>query len=235
MAMSEKDPESMNEVPPKNDQSLVFGKKERFRLYINGFLKALLPAVLPQLIWLISFGQLMIALEPDFVRDHCNDAKSWVSLIRCEQLRGYSGVARTSAGALALSELMLCMLLSSISFLHKTKSAWDEARWERNGIWLLSLPINIVILAVYLVLSLERGSLVAQPWYFFVIVVVSPFLCLVVHEVIKANNRKHVKRAVMMRRLVGFALHCVNSRQFAQSSLLSLQQFETRLGMWSPK
>ncbi|KAI2508044.1 hypothetical protein MHU86_6336 [Fragilaria crotonensis] len=214
MAMGKKDSESMREVPEKNDESLIFGKNERFRVYKIGLFKSLLPAIAPQLLWLIAFGELMIAFEPEFVRDHCDDAETWVSLIRCPDLTEYSaGPAQTSAAALAFADLMLCILLSSGSFLHRTKTVLQLAPTQRNEVWIVGMIINVAIVVVYLTLSLEPGSMEALPWYFFVLAIILPFLSLLVDESLKINNRKNIKRAVMMRRL----------------------QFETRLGMWSPK
>lgn len=218
MAMGKANSESMKEVPAKNDEALIFGKNERFAVYKNGLLKSLLPAVIPQLLWLIAYGELMIAFEPEFVREQCSDAKTWVSLIRCSQLREYSaGPAQTSASALALAELMLCILVSSASFLHRTDTVLQESPLKRNGVWIVATMINIGIVVVYLSMSLERGSLGALPWYFFVLATVSPFLCLIVDELLKVNNKKNVRRAVMMRRLVSLSsgkicriLHTIN-------------------------
>jgi hypothetical protein len=213
MAMGKQDPESMKEVPPKNDESIIFGKNVRLQEYRNGLIKGILPAVVPQLLWLIAFGELMIAFEPEFVREQCGGAKTWFSLVRCAELKEYSaGVAQTSAGALALAELMLCIMVSSASFLHRTKTVLQEAPSERNQVWIVTMPINIVIVVCYLAVSLERGTLGALPWYFFAIAIVSPFLCLLVDEFLKVNNRKHIKRAVLLRRLVSFAfISCSSS------------------------
>ena len=65
MAMGKKDSESMREVPEKNDESLIFGKKERFRVYRIGLFKSLLPAIVPQLLCLIAFGELRVAPSID--------------------------------------------------------------------------------------------------------------------------------------------------------------------------
>lgn len=235
MAMGKKDSESMKEVPGKNDESLLFGKNERFRVYKTGLLKSLLPAIVPQLLWLIAFGELMIAFEPEFVRERCDGADSWVSLIRCIHLREYSaGPAQTSAAALAFAELMICILISSGSFLHRTKTVLQQAPTERNEVWIVAIIINVAIVALYLTLSLEEGSLRALPWYFFVLAIISPFLCLLLDELLKINNRKNVKRAVMMRRLVSESF-VSTLLPVLSADFLDLQQFETRLGMWSPK
>lgn len=212
MAMGKKDSESMREVPEKNDESLIFGKKERFRVYRIGLFKSLLPAIVPQLLWLIAFGELMIAFEPEFVSDHCDGAETWVSLIRCADLREHSvGPAHTSAAALAFADLMLCILVSSGSFLHRTKIILQLAPGQWNVVWIMVIIINVAIVFVYLMLSLESGSMEALPWYFYVLAFISPFLSLLVDESLKINNRKNIKRAVMMRRLVSFAFEVMPS------------------------
>jgi magnesium-transporting ATPase (P-type) len=223
MAMSEDDPESMKQVPPKNDKSLIFGKNVRLRVYLGGLLKGLLPAIIPQLLWLIAFGELMIAFEPDFVRERCGGANTWMSLVRCDDLKGYTGGARSSAGALTLASLALCTLISSASFLHRTKTIREEAPWSKNEVWLPALFLNLVILAGFLAVALDRGSFGALPWYFHVIAVLAPFLCLFVDEWLKIRNKKHVKRAVMMRRLVrSFFQSCSIVCSFLKSNPFSL-------------
>jgi hypothetical protein len=61
--------------------------------------------------------------------------------------------------------------------------------------------------------TVEEGTGVALPWYFYVLYVLFPFVCLVVNEYVKPMEAKHAVRAEKLRRL----------------------QFETRLGAWSPK
>ena len=202
MATSVGDEESMKEVPPKNDKNLIFGKNERLRVYASAIVRSLLPAIIPQVMWLIAFGELIANLEPEIATEHCNGSTHWTSLVRCEYLKGYSGPARTSASALIFSELVLCVVISSASFLHKTKTIWQEPPWRRNSSWCFSLICSILIVFCFLAVSVDADAPGALPWYFFVIGLVSPFLCIMVNETRKVQNRKHVKRAVVLRRLV---------------------------------
>lgn len=219
LAMSDSDDQSMHTVPPKNDQSLTFSRDEGKRLYTNSFLKALLPAVLTQILYLVAFGELMIRFEPEFLQEECGmsaeaiDERRWTSVIRCEALKGYSGAARTTSGSLILAEMVLCIIISSGSFLHATSPVTKVPLWRQNRAWILLSLLNIGLVAIYLAASLEIGSFSALSWYFFFLAAVVPFLCLLGNELIKRSERKHIDRAAKYRRL----------------------QFETRLGMWSPK
>ena len=216
MAMGGADEESMKRVPPKNDLVSSFGRKEGFRLYTNALLQAILPAVLPQPLHLIVFGELMLRFEPDLVGAACGkDLRQgdWVSLVRCEGIKGYSGGARTDSGTIVSAVMMICMIISSASFVHPTLSVLEEAPWTRNRPWFYSVCCCLTCVAIYLLVVLHQGAIVALPWYFFLLLVIMPFMCLAANEVVKRNDRHHTKRAFMLRRL----------------------QFETRLGMWSPK
>jgi magnesium-transporting ATPase (P-type) len=207
LAMSDTDDESMHRVPPKNDQSIAFSRKEGNRLYTNTFLKALLPTVLTCALYLIAFGQLMIKFDPKRLQEECsmsaNDIKEkrWTSVIRCEPLKAYSGEARTSASALILAELVLCVIIGSASFVYATASVVEMPPWSRNHCWAFMSLLSIVFVAIYLVVSLEKGSFSALSWYFFVLAAIMPFLCLLGNELIKQSERKHIERAAKLRRL----------------------------------
>lgn len=216
MSMRRADNESMTTVPPKNDESLTFAKNEGFRLYSNSFIQALLPAVLPQILHLICFGELMIKFEPDLVRATCGtgiNQGDWVLLVRCDGLAFYSGMARTMSGTIVAAVMMVCIIISSASFIHRTRSVLESPPWAMNPHWVGAVVASIITVAVYLVVALERGTFADLPWYFYLLALIMPFLCLLGNEMVKRIDSKHIKRAVMLRRL----------------------QFETRLGMWSPK
>lgn len=218
MASREADADSMKRVPEKNDQSIVFQKKQGSRLYMNIFLKGLLPAALPQILHLIALGELILAFEPQLVVNECSIApedigkSDWTDVIRCDGLKNYSGDARISAGALVLAVMVICVIVTSASCVHPTTPILQESPWT-NHLWICSVFVSIVCVAVYLVASLQEGTVSALPWYFFFLVAIMPILCLLGHELIKRSECRHAKRASMLRRL----------------------QFETRLGMWSPK
>jgi magnesium-transporting ATPase (P-type) len=201
LAMSDTDDESMHRVPPKNDQSISY------RLYTNIVLKALLPTVFTCVLYLLAFGQLMIKFEPELLQEECSmsandiEEKRWTSVIRCESLKTYSGEARTSAGALILAELVLCVIIGSASFVYATASVVEMPPWSRNHCWALMSLLSIVFVAVYLAVTLENGSFSALSWYFFVLAAIIPFLCLLGNELVKQSERKHIERAAKLRRL----------------------------------
>lgn len=200
MAMSDPEPESMKEVPPKNDPSQTFGKNERSRLYMTILAGALLPAVLPQFLWLIVFGELMIAHEKEFVMRSCGNRETWVQLVRCDGLKRYSGRVLLVAGTLVFAEMALCVFATSASLIHCTASVRQEAPWRRNKIWAGALVFCLALVGCY-VGVVAGNSLAALPWYFYVLATAMPFTCLAACEWIKIRNRAHVRRAIMMRRL----------------------------------
>jgi len=215
MAWSEPDEDIMNRVPPKNDQTITFGRNERFRLFTSSILKAMLPAVLPQILHLIAYGELMIKFEPELVSKECSESVGpgdWAELVRCDALREYSGVARTSAGALVFAELVLCTLVASATHVHGTIPILKLAPWNGNRTWGYTILLGL-LLVLAILLTLEKSSISAMPWYFYVLALIMPFMCLVWNEFLKRTDRRHSQRAEKLRRL----------------------QFETRLGMWSPK
>jgi magnesium-transporting ATPase (P-type) len=216
MAMSDPDRRGMQQVPAKNDASVSFGKKEGKTFYLATLMKALLPAIFPQLLYLIAFGELMIEYEPQFLELHCNSGfqrGDWTSVVRCRGVSDYSGGARDSAVALSLGELILCTIVTSASFVYRTLPIFEEPPWKRNHIWVVSLVFGCIILAAYLLLNVERGSFASLPWYYFLLALVMPVFCVAWDEYIKQWERQVLGRAEKLRRL----------------------QFETRLGMWSPK
>ncbi len=222
LAFGGSDDQSMHCVPPKNDQSLTFSKSEGQRLYTNTLLKALLPAVLTQVLYLIAFGQFMIKFEPDLLQEECGMSaddiaqNNWTPVIRCQNLKDYSGVARISSGSLALAEMVLCVIISSASFVHATDSVGKMALCSRNRSWLFFVTVGIILVAVYLASALEAGAFNGLSWYFFVLAIVFPFLGLLGNELIKRSERKHIQRAANFRRLQ-FETRCVSAAMLSCS------------------
>mmetsp|Transcript_31329 Transcript_31329/g.65513 ORF Transcript_31329/g.65513 Transcript_31329/m.65513 type:complete len:1636 (-) Transcript_31329:697-5604(-) len=221
-ATTDEDSGAMSRVPPKNDPSSKFSLKESKRIYMNGVLRAAPQAILSQFVYIVAFCQLMWEFESPFLEEHCLDFSGnesmgnnppMVKIIRCDALRNYSGPAKISAGMISLASLAICTCFSSASFVFRTESIRSEPPWKRNHLWVLALFLSLISIAVYLGVSVEKGSMVALPLNFYALFLASPFLCLFLNELVKKIDHKHEKRAVMMRRL----------------------QFETRLGMWSPK
>jgi hypothetical protein len=214
--------EFMTRVPPKNDPSVKYFLMANRRQYFSGLLRSALPAILPQFLYLVVLGELMWEFDSQFVLDHCLDSLdpdevkrrvATTSIIRCEALRDYSGPARDAAGSVTLAALAICTCMSSASYIFRTESVRSEPPWKRNHLWLGTLALSFVLVSLYLSLTLEEGSMKALSWFFYVLFLLAPFTCLYFCETIKKRDQKLDKRAAMMRRL----------------------QFETRLGMWSPK
>jgi magnesium-transporting ATPase (P-type) len=222
MAWSDAQSESMSTIPPKNDDSIIFGRDEGKRLYGHMIIRAFLPAMGSHLLYLISLGQLLLALEPDYLEQYCPEINlstaCWTHVIRCPILSSYSGAARVWSGSLMLGQLALCLIIASAGFVFRTRSLREEPPWWRNPIWLFSCVISLLLTVLYMVLSIGVGVASSQvaralPYYYYILSFLFPPFWLFVGEVIKKVDRKHEKRACTLRRL----------------------QFETRLGMWSPK
>jgi len=230
LAMSGSDDKSMHRVPPKNDQSLTFSRNEGESLFINTLLKALLPAVLTQVLYLIAFGELMIKFEPELLQEECSMSPDeiaqnrWTPVIRCQALKDYSGHARTSSGYIILAEMVLCVIISSASFVHATDSVVRVPLWSRNRSWICLSCLGIILIAIYLAVALERGSFSALSWYFLILAAIVPFLCLLGNELIKRSERKHIDRAAKLRRLQ-FETRCVVAMVLAGNPECILSSF----------
>ena len=132
------------------------------------------------------------------------DQYNWTSVIRCQGIRYYSGAAKHIACTFMLSEMAFCITIASASFVFRTQGIWKEYPWSRNPMWLLCSLISLALIVLFLFIDLgvEGISHVKDlPWYYFVVVLVSPFLSLFACEVIKRTDRYHENRAVRYRRL----------------------------------
>jgi magnesium-transporting ATPase (P-type) len=216
MTMTDADKFCMQQVPAKNDVSVDFGKREGKIFYTVCLFKAVPPAVFPQLLYLIAFGELFIGYEPNLAQSLCLSSirpGDWATVIRCDGLSGYSGPARDSAVALSIAELVLCIAVASGSFVYRTVPIWVEPPWSRNHLWALGVFFAILLVMTYLLIVLEKETSSLLPWYFYLLAFCMPFLCLLWNEALKRPEKNILDRAEKFRRL----------------------QFETRLGMWSPK
>jgi hypothetical protein len=203
-------------VPPKNDSKITFRRKEGYQLYKMVILKAVPPALLTQLLHLISFGELVLYFEPELVVASCGatiGSTKWVDVIRCDALKDYSGPARSSSGILVFSVFALSSILTSTTFVDRFEPMMDQVPWELNPTWALAVLVAVVILAVYAAIATDDGVGSALPWYFYVLSFVIMLLCIIWNEAWKRVECRHERRAEKVRRL----------------------QFETRLGAWSPK
>ena len=204
MCMSELEKNSMARVPPKNDSTIAFGRREGKVVYFLAVLKALPPAVFPQLLHLIAFGELLIHFEPELVASHCSeeiDQGGWASVVRCKGISNYTGVALTSAGALAIADLTVCIAVASASFVYRNHSIFEEPPWHGNHIWAYSILLTFIMVAGFLLATLERGTFFLFPWYYYFLSVLMPFLCLIWNEVLKRTEINLYGRAEKLRRL----------------------------------
>jgi magnesium-transporting ATPase (P-type) len=213
MAMNNGNAEAMKRVPEKNDQSVIFSRNEGWQMYQMIFLKAIPPALLPQLLHFIAFGELVLHFDPDLVSSGCPGATSWVDVVRCDALKDYSGVARTSSGVLVLAEFVFCTIIASAAFVQRFNSSWEHPPWRGNRAWVWAVVSITTLTCTYAGLGVEKGTGGALPWYWYLLAVTMPWICLVWNESLKPAEAKPVRRSEKLRRL----------------------QFETRLGAWSPK
>jgi len=221
MGFTKSDEEAMTIVPIKNESAVTFDEDERLRLFLYSLLKALLPAALSQVMYLISIGSLLIEFDSLFLLEKCNLSyidqerhTAWVHVIRCSALNAYSGPAATQAGCLVVALHMLCIIALSATFLFGSTPIYNKPiPLTKNTVWVGTSLFSTSILLVYLSLTLEIDALKSLPWYFYLLSLISPFLCVGACELIKKKEKKYDSKAAKMRRL----------------------QFETRLGMWSPK
>jgi hypothetical protein len=204
LGWSDPDTESMNRVPPKNDLTMTFGRDEKGRLFTTTLLKSVLPAVLPQLLHLIVLGELMIKHEPGFVHTRCSETigpGDWAQIIRCDALKEYSGSARISAGNIVFAELVWCTVVASATFVHGTLPMKEYPPWKGNRVWVYSLFLGLVLVSIILAVDVERGSWSALPWYFYVLALVMPPVCVAWNEYLKRIDHKQERRAEKLRRL----------------------------------
>ena len=213
MAFSDTPTNAMKQVPPKNDTTVIFGKKEGLKLYQTLVLKAIPPALFCQLLHVIVFGELIISFEPAFVTKECGNVDAWYGIVRCHALKDYSGHARISSGVIVFAVFTLTTILLSASYIDRFETLRQCLPWKRNYAWAplaILLSIGTILMTVYAVQEKARTLL---PWYFYLLVIVIPFGCMAWNEFWKTLEYKVEARAEKLRRL----------------------QFETRLGAWSPK
>lgn len=177
-------------------------------------IRSCLPSFGASVLYLIAFGEIFIALEPALIGDWRDCASnSWSDIIRCTHIQDYDGQARKFASALMLGELAVCFIIASAGYLFRTRSLTSENLLQKNKIWIISLFFGAVLVIIYLAISLNKEAFEALPWYYYFLSLLWPFICLGVGERLKVLECRREARADMLRRL----------------------QFETRLGMWSPK
>jgi hypothetical protein len=240
MTMSDPDKQCMARVPAKNDLSVVFGKREGRIAFNLAILKALPPAILPQFLYLIAVGELLIFHEPELLRKTCGDdleAGDWPSVIFCDGLGDYAGVARRSAATLTLGAYLLCITISSAGFVYRICPLTQEAPWTRNAMWVSAVTVAILIISLYVGLRLDGESFHALPWYYYFLGATMPFVCLACVEYLKRHERTLMDRAEKLRRLQFETRYVERASVGPSIDSISLVGgvIYRRLGMWSPK
>ncbi len=216
MAFSKSDETTMTIVPPKNDQSITFAAGECKRIIFHFIFRSAIPVGASHLIFLISFGTLLLDTDPDTFENLCQmdeSSSNWTDVVRCSKLSTYVGDASMSSGLLMLAELSLCVIAQSASFLLGNSPIIGSDIMEKNRVWLMTSLCCVAVVFISLHFTLYVGTLQVMPWYFFLLAFVFPPLSVVSCEIVKRKDKRFEERAEMLRRL----------------------QFETRLGMWSPK
>ena len=207
MANTDGNQNQMTRVPPKNDASVNYSFKQSRRFYLSLFLRSVPSSIISHIIFLVAFGELMWAFDSSFIEDHCHagelnsERPPFAAIIRCQDLKHYYGPSTIAAGTIAFTSLALCTIVLSASFLLRTESILSEAPWSKNRHWVGSIFLSIALIAAYLAATLERGTMSALSWYFYVLFVLAPFICLFMSEIMKKADQKQEKRAAMMRRL----------------------------------
>ncbi|GAB9475169.1 hypothetical protein Gpo141_00012271 [Globisporangium polare] len=132
-----------------------------------------------------------------------------------------AAVDRAEAGMLLV--IGLSILASSCGYLYRCESIFSMSPF-RNIIWLGTCAL---LLCVQLIISMARAGFVGGdghtlwyfvsevvPWYFWMLILlVWPLVVIAVDEAVKSHDRHHMARYYKFLRM----------------------QFDTRLGMWSPK
>jgi hypothetical protein len=84
---------------------------------------------------------------------------------------------------------------------------------QRNRAWVVSFLLSLGLTISYGSYAVDLDVTEVLPWYYYLLAIILPFLCLIWVEACKKSEIKLERRAEKLRRL----------------------QFETRLGAWSPK
>lgn len=214
MQFSQQNEALMTAVPSKNDKSITFASGECQRMILHTLIRSIIPIAGSHLVYLIAFGSLVLDYDPDTIEQICNldsNDSIWTLPIRCPGLSTYFGQAVLSASCLMLSELNLCVIIQSLSFLFGHDPVGNP--FAKNCVWSTVSVTCVAIVFLHLAFVLPSGSLEVLPWYFYLVSFCCPIFSLLVSELVKTREKRFEDRAEKLRRL----------------------QFETRLGMWSPK
>lgn len=222
---SEKD--VMKKTPRKNEEIDLSDDLPRLIAY---FIIRHVPSALVAIVvfeCLIGFSLQSSSVRLDDIDGRYNDYQ-WsdfmlsneLFLLRPRPPAVTTAVDRAEAGMLLM--IGLSVLASSCGYLYRTESLLVASPF-RNRMW---LGVTIVLAIAQVVISVLRAGLIgvdgsmlwqfvtgAIPWKFWLLFLVWPIVIIVVDEAAKAHDRAHLVRYYKFMRM----------------------QFDTRLGMWSPK
>ena len=207
MAHTDGNQNQMTRVPPKNDASINYSFNQSRRFYWSLFLRSVPSSIISHLVYLVALGELMWSFDSSFIIDHCYPGELTMerpplgAIIHCQDLKHYYGPPTIAAGTIAFTSLALCTIFLSASFLLRTESIFSDVPWLKNRQWVGSILFSIILIVAYLAATLERGTMSALSWYFYVLFALAPFICLFMSEIVKKADQKQEKRAAMMRRL----------------------------------
>ena len=195
MSFTEASEDSMTIVPTKNEESTTFAQGEHLRSRIFILSKALLPAAMSQLLFLISFGSLIVEFDSELIFNECNLTQtSWRHVIHCDALVSYAGPSNTSSGVLMIAFQTICIIAISSSFLSGTTPVYSKpSPLGKNRIWMGTTLTCILLMILYLILTLEKGVFRSLPWYFYFLSLMLPLVCLAECELIKRRENSTSK------------------------------------------
>jgi hypothetical protein len=226
MLFSPSDKEIMKRTPRKNEEITIQDDLPRLAGY---FILRHFPSVL---VCILVFECLMGFSLEDSSRDGSLGQDflefSWVDFILHNEIVFahprppvvVAAMSRAESGMLLMIGMII--IASSCGYLYRAESIFTESPL-RNYFWVGTacglLVLQLILSMVWAGIHGADGKSLwyfvqeAVPWYFWLIYLIWPILILIMDEIIKLHDRKHLIRYFKFLRM----------------------QFDTRLGMWSPK
>jgi magnesium-transporting ATPase (P-type) len=227
MLASPEEKDVMKRTPRKNEAiSLTDSDSDLPRLAWYFVLRHLPSVVVAILVYESIFG---FSLEANrSTLDESYRSYRWIDFVLHESLTQERPRPRAVAAAIDRAEAAMIFLIgisviaSSTSYMYRCESIF-VASPLRNRIWTVSATMLVGVQLVISVgcaglsgsdgMRLSTFAVHAVPWYFWCGLLSWPAITLVVDEVVKSHDRHHLTRYYRFLRM----------------------QFDTRLGMWSPK
>lgn len=207
----------MTRTPPKNED----GHVEHFSRYLSYFLIRTVPSAL---ICVVSYSSIFCySLAFDQPMQISNAWHFYCSDISKFEVNAHtSQVAINRAEALTSFYIVVCLVSISFSMMYRSESVVVESPF-RNRVWVLMTVATILFQFVFMQLHVwQLESSISKfwefaktgvPWYFWLLWFIWPLMALIVDEMVKVHDRNLLTRYFKFLRM----------------------QFDTRLGMWSPR